>query len=164
MDIFPVGLKGLLLVGILAALMSTADICILTAAANGSRDIYQRYLNPGVSSRKLFRLSMILAAIIGAAAALMAWQMQDIIGILLVAFTINAASLFVPTIAMVTLKSVNTTAAFWSITLALITVIGWYGASAMKLAPIFGIDPLWPGLLVSILVFSGITMAGKKQE
>ena len=39
-DIFPVGLKGLLLVGLLAALMSTADICILTAAANGSRDIY----------------------------------------------------------------------------------------------------------------------------
>jgi len=33
LDIFPVGLKGLLLVGILAALMSTADICILTAAA-----------------------------------------------------------------------------------------------------------------------------------
>ena len=164
MDIFPVGLKGLLLVGILAALLSTADICILTAAANGSRDIYQRYMNPEVSSRKLFRLSMILAGIIGAAAGLMAWQMQDIIGILLVAFTINAASLFVPTIAMVTLKNVNTTAAFWSITLALITVIGWYGASAMNLAPIFGTDPLWPGLLVSVLVFSGITMAGKKQE
>jgi len=164
MDIFPVGLKGLLLVGILAALMSTADICILTAAANGSRDIYQRYMNPEVSSRKLFRLSMILAGIIGAAAGLMAWQMQDIIGILLVAFTINAASLFVPTIAMVTLKNVNTTAAFWSITLALITVIGWYGASAMNLAPIFGTDPLWPGLLVSVLVFSGITVAGKKQE
>jgi SSS family solute:Na+ symporter len=164
MDIFPVGLKGLLLVGILAALMSTADICILTAAANGSRDIYQRYMNPEVSSRKLFRLSMILAGIIGAAAGLMAWQMQDIIGILLVAFTINAASLFVPTIAMVTLKNINTTAAFWSITLALITVIGWYGASAMDLAPIFATDPLWPGLLASFLVFSGITLAGRKLE
>jgi SSS family solute:Na+ symporter len=164
MDIFPVGLKGLLLVGILAALMSTADICILTAASNGSRDIYQRFINPEVSSRKLFRLSMILAGIIGAAAGLMAWQMQDIIGILLVAFTINAASLFVPTIAMVTLKNINTTAAFWSITLALVTVVGWYGASAMNLAPIFGTDPLWPGLLVSVLVFSGITVAGRKLE
>jgi SSS family solute:Na+ symporter len=39
-ETFPVGLKGLMLVGILAALMSTADICILTASANGSRDIY----------------------------------------------------------------------------------------------------------------------------
>ncbi len=158
MDIFPVGFKGLLLVGILAALMSTADICILTAAANGSRDIYQRYVNPEVAPRKLFRISIGLAALVGAAAGLMAWQMQDVVGILLVAFTINAAALFVPTIAMVTLKKVDTNAAFWSITLALITVIGWYSASAMQLAPIFGIDPLWPGLLVSVAVFFTISL------
>ena len=158
MDTFPVGLKGLMLVGILAALMSTADICILTAAANGSRDIYQRYFNPEVAPRKLFRISMVLAAIVGAASGLMAWQMQDIVGILLVAFTINAAALFVPTIAMVSPKKVNTSAAFWSMTLALLTVIGWYVASAMNLAPVFSIDPLWPGLIVSIAVFTGISL------
>ncbi len=160
-DIFPVGLKGLLLVGILAALMSTADICVLTAAANGSRDIYQRYMNPDVKPQKLFRISIVLSAIIGLASALMAWQMQDIVGILLLAFTINAAALFVPTIAMVTLKKVNNNAAFWSIALALFTVIGWAGASAMDLAPIFRNDPLWPGLIVSIVVFSGISLIGK---
>lgn len=158
MDIFPVGLKGLMLVGILAALMSTADICILTAAANGSRDIYQRYFNPEVAPRKLFRISMVLAAIVGAASGLMAWQMRDIVSILLVAFTINAAALFVPTIAMVSSKKVNTSAAFWSMTLALLTVIGWYVASAMNLAPVFSIDPLWPGLIVSIAVFTGISL------
>ena len=162
MDIFPIGLKGLMLVGILAALMSTADICILTAAANGSRDIYQRYINPDVSPKKLFRLSMYLAGIIGAASGLMAWQMQDVIGILLLAFTVNAAALFVPTIAMVTLKKVNTDAAFWSISLALATVVAWYGASVMDLAPVFRNDPLWPGLIVSISVFSLITLLTKE--
>jgi len=161
-DIFPVGLKGLMLVGILAALMSTADICILTAAANGSRDIYQRYMNPEVSPKKLFRLSMYLAGIIGAASGLMAWQMQDVIGILLLAFTVNAAALFVPTIAMVTLKKVNTNAAFWSIALALATVVTWYGASVMDLAPVFRNDPLWPGLIVSISVFFIITLLTKE--
>ncbi len=163
MDIFPVGFKGLLLVGLLAALMSTADICILTAAANGSRDIYQRYINPDVEPKTMFRISMYLAAIIGIASALMAWQMQDVVGILLLAFTINAAALFVPTIAMVTLKNINTNAAFWSITLALITVVGWYIASLMNLAPVFQNDPLWPGLVVSIVVFSGITLTAGKQ-
>ncbi len=159
MDIFPVGLKGLMLVGILAALMSTADICILTAAANGSRDIYQRYVRPDVAPKKLFRISMVLAAIVGVASALMAWQMQDVVGILLVAFTINAAALFVPTIAMVSPRKVDTGAAFWSITLALATVIGWYAASAMQLAPVFAIDPLWPGLAVSFAVFTGVSAA-----
>ena len=158
MDIFPIGLKGLMLVGILAALMSTADICILTAAANGSRDVYQRYFNPDVAPRKLFRISIGLAAIVGVAAALMAWQMRDIVGILLIAFTINSAALFVPTIAMVSSRKLSATAAFWSITLALLTVIGWYIASAMDLAPLFSIDPLWPGLIVSIAVFYGISL------
>ena len=161
-DIFPVGLKGLLLVGLLAALMSSADICILTAAANGSRDIYQRYMNPDVEPKRLFRMSMILAAIVGVASALLAWQMQNIVGILVLAYTVNAAALFVPTIAMVTLKIVSTDAAFWSISLALVAVVAWYGASAMKIAPVFQYDPLWPGLTVSMVVFSAISLTGRK--
>ncbi len=164
MDIFPVGLKGLMLVGILAALMSTADICILTAAANGSRDIYQRYLDPDVEPQKLFRISMILAAVVGVASALMAWRMQDVVDILLVAFTINAAGLFVPTIAMVYGKRVNSAAAFWSIALTLVTVIAWYAASAMNVAPIFELDPLWPGLLVSIVGFLSISLAAGRTK
>jgi SSS family solute:Na+ symporter len=164
MDIFPVGFKGLMLVGILAALMSTADICILTAAANGSRDIYQRYINPEVAPRKLFRISIGLAAIVGAASAAMAWQMRDIVGILLVAFTINSAALFVPTIAMISSRTANTSAAFWSMTLALVTVIAWYAASAMQLAPVFSIDPLWPGLIVSIAVFTGIGLVAEARR
>ena len=164
MGTFPVGLKGLMLVGILAALMSTADICILTVAANGSRDIYQRYINPDVAPRKLFKISVGLAAIAGAAAALMAWQMQDVVGILLVAFTINSAALFVPTIAVVVQDEVNKDAAFWSITLSLITVIGWYAGSTLQLVSVFSIDSLWPGLLVSIVVFTGISYFSGARE
>jgi SSS family solute:Na+ symporter len=164
MDTFPVGLKGLMLVGILAALMSTADICILTASANGSRDIYQRFINPNVAPNRMFHISIGLAAIVGAASALMAWQMQDIVSILLVAFTINSAGLFVPTIAMVVQDKVNTAAAFWSITLSLATVIGWYIGSMLELASVFTIDPLWPGLLVSIVVFAAISSFSDNPE
>jgi SSS family solute:Na+ symporter len=153
-----------MLVGILAALMSTADICILTAAANGSRDIYQRFFNPDVAPGKLFRLSIILAAVIGAAAGVMAWQMRDIIGILLIAFTILTAALFVPTIALVSSGNISKSAAFWSASLALTTVIGWYAASALELAAVFSIDPLWPGLIVSITVFFGVSLASGAKE
>lgn len=157
LDTFPVGLKGLMLVGILAALMSTADICILTASANGSRDIYQRFINPDVEPQKMFRISIGLAVIVGAAATVMAWQMQDIISILLVAFTVNSAALFVPTIALVAAKTVSKPAAFWSITLSLTTVVLWYTAAAIELAPLFTVDPLWPGLIVSLAVFAAIS-------
>ena len=119
-------------------------------------------MNPDVEPKKLFRLSMALAAGVGVASALMAWQMQDIVGILLLAFTVNAAALFVPTIAMVSLENVNNGAAFWSISLALFTVVAWYGASVMKVAPVFQSDPLWPGLIVSIVVFSVISLTGQR--
>ena len=135
----------------------------MTAAANGSCDIYQRYMNPNVEPKKLFRISMVLAAAVGIAAALMAWRMQDIVSILLLAFTVNAAALFVPTIAMVALKNVNTDAAFWSISLALLTVVSWHGASVMTHAPVFRLDPLWPGLMVSTLMFSVISLTKRKQ-
>lgn len=164
LDTFPVGLKGLMLVGILAALMSTADICILTASANGSRDIYQRFINPDVEPQKMFRISIGLAVIVGAAATVMAWQMQDIISILLVAFTVNSAALFVPTIALVAAKTVSKPAAFWSITLSLTTVVLWYTAAAIELAPLFTVDPLWPGLIVSLAVFAAISYFSGAQE
>ena len=92
----------------------------------------------------------------------MAWRMQDIVSILLLAFTVNAAALFVPTIAMVALKNVNTDAVL-SISLALLTVVSWHGASVMTHAPVFRLDPLWPGLMVSIIMFSAISLTKRKQ-
>ncbi len=163
LDTFPVGFKGLMLVGILAALMSTADICILTASANGSRDIYQRFVNPDIGPYALFRISVGIAVAVGIASAIMAWQMRDIVSILLVAFTINSAALFVPTIAIALQRDPSNSAAFWSITLSLATVLVWYSGSALKLLPIFEIDSLWPGLIVSIVVFTGISqLPGRK--
>lgn len=164
MDYFPVGLKGLLLVGILAALMSTADICILTASANTTRDIYQRYINPDVKPEHLLRLSMIASAMIGVGATLMAWLMQDVVNILLVAFTINAAALFLPSIAMVYFDRVSKGAAFWSISCALATVVAWYTASQFSAAAALDIDPLWPGLLVSFVVFTVIARLERSRQ
>lgn len=164
MDYFPTGLKGLLLVGMLSALMSTADICILTASANATRDIYQRYVNPQVEPKRLLRLSMAASAVIGLIATLMAWVMQDVISILLVAFTINSAALFLPSIAMVYFKRVSKAAAFWSTSCALATVTGWYVVSRFSDAAVFNLDPLWPGLLVSFVLFTLISVTDRKLE
>lgn len=163
-EYFPVGLKGLLLVGILAALMSTADICILTASANVTRDIYQRYVNPSIEPKRLLRLSMVASAVIGAGATLMAWLMQDVLSILLVAFTINSAALFLPSIAMVYFKRVSKSAAFWSTCCSLCVVVAWYGISQFSEAALFTLDPLWPGLLTSFMVFTVISRLDNKTQ
>ena len=156
-ELFPIGLKGLVLVAILAAVMSSADICILSASANYSRDIHQRFLSPGISNNKLLRLGVLTSAIVGSLAVLMAWRMQDIIGILQIMFTVISASLFLPIMTATFLKAVNPNAAFWSICLSLTTVIIWQVTRIYREDGVFSVDPLWPGLLVSavtLILFS----------
>lgn len=154
---FPIGLKGLALVGVLAAVMSSADICILTASANYTRDVHQRFLQPDIGERSMLRLSILASTIFGMSAAFMAWKMQDIIDVLQLGFTINGAALFLPTIAAFYWRRADSTAAFWSICLSLATVLGWRLAGDVELGAVFDIDPLWPGLLVSAVVFLGLS-------
>jgi len=163
-ELFPAGLKGLMLVGILAAIMSSADICILTASANITRDVYQRFINPDITQPEMLRLGMWASLGIGALAALLAWKMQDVLDILALAFTLNSAALFLPTTAAVYLWRIGPGTAFWSICLSFATVIGWYACSALQLSPVFDIEPLWPGLVVAIISFASLALLDRPNQ
>jgi len=154
--VFPTGLKGLMLIGILAAIMSSADICILTASANVTRDVYQRFVNPGVSQRRMLRLGTIASLGVGLLSAMLAWQMKNVLEILILGFTLNSAALILPTIAAVFGFRIDANNAFWSICLSLLTVIAWYLGAAFELAPVFRLAPLWPGLIVAFVSFFGL--------
>ncbi len=163
-EFFPTGLKGLVLVGILAAIMSTADICILTGSANLTRDVYQRYINPQVTSQRMLKISMFSSFIVGLFAALIAWKMQDVLDILLLAFTLNSAALFLPTIFAVYEKKLSPTAAFWSICFSFATVIAWYLGAELRPGGVFDLEPLWPGLIVSVITLSLFSILVKRRQ
>lgn len=55
----PIGLKGLLLAGLLAAFMGTFAAFINAAPAYLVNDLYKKYINPKASNRKLIRYSYI---------------------------------------------------------------------------------------------------------
>jgi SSS family solute:Na+ symporter len=158
LDAFPAGLKGLMLIAVLSAIMSTADICILTASANYTRDIHQRFIRPELSQAAMLRLGSLASAAVGLLSVLLAWKMRDIIDILQLGFTINAAGLYLPTIAALYGNRVPATAAFWSIGASLVTVIAWRVAADAGAGGVFAIDPLWPGLAVSILLLLVLTV------
>ena len=150
---FPEGLKGLMLCGILAAIMSTADICILTASGNVTHDLYQRLIAPKASPAQLLRVSMAASAVIGIMASLLAWQMRDVIDILVLGFTINAAALLMPTLWAVFQWQGYSTASFYSAVTGLVVVVSCkFFEPQLPDHPFFA-DPLWPGLTSSIIVF-----------
>ena len=161
LELFPAGFKGLMLVGILAAIMSTADICILTASANLTRDVYQRYVNPDINQENMLRMSTLSSLAIGLFSAFLAWKMQDVLDILFLAFTLNSAAVILPTLAAVYAWRVSATAAFWSISLSFATILAWYAGSALEWSSWFDIAPLWPGLAVATVSFFGLQLAGR---
>jgi SSS family solute:Na+ symporter len=163
LESFPVGLKGLMVIGILSAIMSVASICVLTASANYTRDIHQRYIQRDIASTAMLKLGTLASLGAGLLALLMAWNMRDIIDILQLGFTINSAALFLPTIAAVYWNHVPAGAAFWSSSTSLATVIGWRIAADAGLGGPFSIDPLWPGLLVSAALLLVLTVFGSRR-
>ncbi|MCB9070673.1 MAG: sodium:solute symporter [Calditrichae bacterium] len=56
-QLVPIGLKGLLIAGLMAAFMSTFDSTVNAAASYWVRDIYQAFLNPLASEKQLLRHS-----------------------------------------------------------------------------------------------------------
>lgn len=70
-DFVPIGLKGLLVAGLLAAFMSTFSGTINAAAAYLINDVYKRYLQPDAPPRTYVRASYVasLAVVVGGCAA-----------------------------------------------------------------------------------------------
>lgn len=164
LNIFPSGIKGVLLVTILAAVMSTANACMLTGSACLTRDLYQRFYNPTVSQQAVTRLSIFCTLLVGLLSAFVAWCYQDIIGLLSMAFTLNSAGLFLPTMGVFYWKWASRRAAFWSMSVSLLVVLIWYSGSI--LVPdnvLFRIAPVWPGLLASALLFFPISYCRRQK-
>lgn len=58
-NLLPVGLKGIVMAGLLAAFMSTFSAFVNAAPAYIVNDLYKRYINPHASDKKFIRISYI---------------------------------------------------------------------------------------------------------
>lgn len=56
-DKLPIGLKGLIIAGMLAAFMSTFSAFVNSGPAYIVNDIYKKYINPNASNKKLIKMS-----------------------------------------------------------------------------------------------------------
>ena len=63
-NLLPVGLKGIILAGLLAAFMSTFSAFVNAAPAYIVNDLYKRYFNPHASDKKYIRISYISSIVI----------------------------------------------------------------------------------------------------
>ncbi len=95
----PIGIKGLLVAGLMAAAMSTFDSTVNAGAAYWVKDIYQTYLNPAASEKQLLRhgrWSSIIIVLLGLLFTLAVRNINEIWGWITSSL---GAGLLIPTLA-----------------------------------------------------------------
>lgn len=144
--ILPVGLMGLMLSAYFSAIMSTADSCLLAASGNLVTDI----LKVPTEHPNGVKFSQIVTLLVGAVSLILATWMTSVLDLMLMSYAFMVSGLLIPVLAMLYLKRLHPTAAFWSMILG--------GSSTIFLTVTdanipFGFDPILIGVLLSAFVF-----------
>jgi len=92
------GLSGLILAALVAALMSSADTCLLSQSVILTEDIFKRF-HPSFDEGKTVMLTRISILVLGLVALGLALALKGVISSLLFAYTIFTCGLVVPVIA-----------------------------------------------------------------
>ncbi len=113
--LIPMGLKGVITAGFLAAIMSSADTCLLSAATILTLNVIDprsRLSQPG-----RLRLTRVLVLVLGAAACLVAGRQREIIASLLLGYTVFVGGVVLPTLAAFLKPRLHipSSAAFWAV-------------------------------------------------
>jgi len=93
MDVVPVGLGMVLVATMMAVIVSTADSFLLIPATNLTRNVYQRFIAPGASERKVVFISRALVLGLGGLAYLLVDQFPTVLAAAYTAYLIYGASI-----------------------------------------------------------------------
>ncbi|HSJ25348.1 MAG TPA: sodium:solute symporter family protein [Longimicrobiales bacterium] len=99
-EVLPVWSGAIVVGAILGAIMSTADSLLIAGTSHLTNDIYVKVLNPAAAedTRRLLLISRLGTVAIGVLALLLALSVREIIGLLLLSYTMYAAGVFVPVV------------------------------------------------------------------
>lgn len=92
MELFPAGIKGMLVAGLLAAAMSTYVAIVNSGAAYWVNDLYQRFLRPNADRKALIfqsRLASVAIVIFGLMSTYMFTSLNDVWGFLTMGFGVG---------------------------------------------------------------------------
>jgi Na+/proline symporter len=141
-DLLPSGILGLGFVGLLAAVMSTADSLILVGSATILKDFYISIINPQATEKQMLFLGRVFTLLFGLAGLTIAYAIPDIVQLQLIgAFTLL---IFAPSvIGGLIWKKTTSKASFLSVMSGfLVTII---------LIPTLPKTAFIPGFLVSLI-------------
>ena len=137
-------MAGVASMGVIAAILSTAPVMLLITVTTLTRDLYKGLVKPEATDREQMRFSQILIVVIGLAGTYFGLQSTSILGQLLGALQIRSIAGVVLVISLLWPR-VSNSAVFYSIMTGGVLAAVWHLVGSP-----YGVEPLWPSLLVGI--------------
>ncbi|MFW6067429.1 MAG: sodium:solute symporter family protein [Myxococcota bacterium] len=158
-NVLPIGVTGAVLAVYLAAIMSTADSCLLASVGHLVTDLFWRDRS-SVPARVVLRWSRALTVLVGAGSITVALVLPKVLDAILLAYSFMVSGLLVPMLAALYWPRATPQAALWSL------LSGGGTAVALNLLPggllgwLGSLDPAFVALPVSTATLVGFTLYG----
>jgi len=157
--LLPVGLLGLFLTGLIATVMSTADSFTFLGAMNISHDLYKNIFKKDATEKQVIRATKIGIIITVGFAIVLSLYFTSIVDMWYYIGTVGISAMIVPILfGFFYKKRLSPLAGITSMIAGSTTSLIWIAhgyANAVFGWPVYigGVEPLYPGLLASLLVF-----------
>ena len=160
-EIIPIGARlglppifgALLLGGIFAKVISTANNYLFSPATNIIHDVYERFLNKESSKTESLVASRVIVVLLGGWALLQAAHFESILKAALYAYTVYGTAVTPAVMAVFFWKRATTAGAISSIVLGTVVTVGW-----QVLVP-NGLDAVYPALAASVISLIAVSLA-----
>jgi len=125
LTLLPVGLAGVVIAAYIAAVMSSADSCLIGPVTILTHDVYRKLYRPQARSAELLRVARVLTLALGVLAIALAYLAPSVLDLVLYAYTFGAAGLFFPMLGLLFWRRSTASGAFWSMVLGGGSAIAW---------------------------------------
>jgi SSS family solute:Na+ symporter len=153
MHLLPAGIAGIVIAAYIAAVMSTADSCLIGPVAIFTNDVYRKYLRPDATERQLVRVARTATILLGVLAIAVAYMVPNVLELILYAYTFGAAGIFVPMLGLLFWKRTTAKGAFWSMILGGSSAVIWAAAGEP-----FGFSASYTGWVIGLPVMVGVSL------
>ena len=154
LTLLPAGLAGLVIAAYIAAVMSSADSCLIGPVTILTHDVYRKRLRPRAGSAELLRVARVLTLLLGTLAIALAYRAPSVLDLVLYAYTFGAAGLFFPMLGLLFWPRSTATGAFWSM------LLGGGGAVAWTLVgEPWGFSASYAGWVISLPTLVIVSLA-----
>ncbi len=160
--LLPAAVTGVIMAAIMAAIMSTADSLLLQTGSIAARDLYERFIDPNASERRMVWVSRLMVLAIGAIGYLVALFQPPTVFQVVIFVTSVLGSAFLPAyVCAVWWRKANSPGALASIVAGASAAFLW---QFLDLEGASGLHPMVAGLLASTTAMVVVSLATQKRH